>query len=52
MKAARSPRPPAIANAVNDALAPLGVHLASQPMSPSAIVTALMAKEDTRDDAS
>ena len=26
-------------------------HLASQPMSPSAIVTALMAKEDTRVDA-
>ena len=44
--------PPALANAINDALAPLGIHLASQPMSPSAIVTALMAKEDTRDDAS
>ncbi len=35
--------PPALANAVNDALAPLGICLTSQPMSPSAILTALMA---------
>ena len=48
-KAARSRRPPAVANAVNDALAPLGVRLASQPMSPSAIVTAIMASDDARD---
>jgi aerobic carbon-monoxide dehydrogenase large subunit len=40
--------PPALANAINDALAPLGIHLASQPMSPSAIVTALMAGEAAR----
>jgi carbon-monoxide dehydrogenase large subunit len=38
--------PAALANAINDALAPLGVHLASQPMSPSAIVTAIMARDD------
>ena len=38
--------PPALANAINDALAPLGIHLARQPMSPSAIVTALMAGDD------
>ena len=41
--------PAALANAINDALAPLGVHLASQPMSPSAIVTAIMASDDARD---
>jgi hypothetical protein len=34
------------ANLINDALAPLGVHLASQPMSPSAIVSAIMARDD------
>jgi carbon-monoxide dehydrogenase large subunit len=34
--------PPALANAINDALAPLGIHLTRQPMSPSAIVSALL----------
>ncbi|MBV9384617.1 MAG: xanthine dehydrogenase family protein [Streptosporangiaceae bacterium] len=33
--------PPALANAINDALAPLGIHLTRQPMSPAAIVAAL-----------
>ena len=35
--------PPALANAINDALAPLGIHLTRQPLDPSAILTALMA---------
>jgi carbon-monoxide dehydrogenase large subunit len=35
--------PPAILNAVNDALAPLGVYLTSQPFTPSRIVAAISA---------
>jgi len=35
--------PPAIFNAVCDALAPLGVHLTRQPLSPNAVVGALVA---------
>ncbi len=37
-KAARSPRPPAVANAVADALAPLGVKITRLPLSPSTII--------------
>lgn len=33
--------PPAILNAVNDALAPLGVYLTSQPFTPARIVAAI-----------
>jgi len=35
--------PPAILNAVNDALAPLGVYLTSQPFTPSRIAAAISA---------
>jgi carbon-monoxide dehydrogenase large subunit len=40
--------PPAVFNAVADALAPLGVHLTRQPLTPSAIVEAIEAPSRSR----
>ena len=37
--------PAAIANAINDALAPLGVEITESPVTPRRIVEALMAKQ-------
>jgi carbon-monoxide dehydrogenase large subunit len=40
--------PAAIANAINDALAPIGVEMTESPMSPQRVLAAIQAAADAR----